>query len=145
MSVATEVTRVISYETARTIIDYAHERAEALNLKVAVCVADPAGHLIAAGRMDGTPFGATLLSVDKAFAAASLMAATGNWQSVSQPGGPEWGMNTTLGGRLLVIPGGLVILEDGQVVGAVGVSGGECSEDVDCGSTAIERAGLTPG
>jgi uncharacterized protein GlcG (DUF336 family) len=145
MTTETRVTRTVPHDLARRVVEFAHQRAEALGITVAVCVTDPAGHLIAAGRMDRAPFGAMLLAMDKAFAAAALMAPTGTWQSSSQPGGQDWGMHTSLGGRLIVYPGGAPMLDDGEMVGAVGISGGECREDDDCAHSAIERAGLTFG
>jgi uncharacterized protein GlcG (DUF336 family) len=83
------------------------------------------------------------LAIDKAYTAAALAAPTHVWQESTQPGGDDWGMQTSLAGRLIVYPGGLPLVEDGHIVGALGVSGGEGTQDLACARQAIADAGLT--
>lgn len=92
--------------------------------------------------MDKAPFGVTALAIDKAFTAAAFAAPTDAWQHSTQPGGADWGMITSRGGRLTVYPGGVPILCDSVVVGAIGVSGGEGCQDADCARAGIKGAGL---
>lgn len=54
-------------------------------------------------------------------------------------------MHTSLGGRLTVYPGGVPILAEGDVVGAVGVSGGEGDQDADCARSGVSSIRLMPG
>jgi uncharacterized protein GlcG (DUF336 family) len=135
----------IGHALARDVIEGAQRRADELGITIAVALVDAAGNLVAAGRMDGAPFGVTILAIDKAFTAAAFGAPTDSWQQSTQPGGADWGMHTSLGGRLTVYPGGLPILAEGDVVGAVGVSGGEGDQDADCARSGVSSIGLMPG
>jgi uncharacterized protein GlcG (DUF336 family) len=89
--------------------------------------------------MDGALPVAGPLAIDKAWTAAVCRSPTADWTQVTQPGGVEWGFNTALGGKLVVQPGGLPIVIDSEVIGAIGVSGGTVAEDELC---AIEGAVL---
>ncbi|MGG7582217.1 heme-binding protein [Rhizobium sp. Nf11,1] len=57
---------------------------------------------------------------------------------VSQPGKPAYGINSAIGGRLLVVAGGVPVVVDGQVVGAIGVSSGTPVQDSDCAQAGID-------
>lgn len=47
----------------------------------------------------------------------------------SQPNKPFFGIHTTNGGRIIIFPGGVPLQRDGEVVGAIGVSGGFNEQD----------------
>ncbi|SCE15834.1 Haem-degrading, partial [Streptomyces sp. BpilaLS-43] len=55
--------------------------------------------------------------------------ATGDLAQDSEPGGQFWGMALSGLGRVLVFAGGVPLVVDGEVVGAVGVSGGSREQD----------------
>ena len=78
---------------------------------MAVC--DGAGNMIAFARMDGAPLGATELAVNKAHTAALWEMKTGEFQRSTQPGGVDWGLNTSAGGRIVVYAGGVPVHVDG--------------------------------
>lgn len=56
-----------------------------------------------------------------------------------QPGGPLYGLQTIDENRLVVFGGGLPLEDDGEVVGAVGSSGGMPDEDVEIAQAAVEK------
>lgn len=145
MTAGIRETKQIGWGLAREVVEGAHRRAGELGIAVAVAVVDPTGNLVAAGRMDRAPIGVSTLAVDKAFTAAALGAPTETWQQSTQPGGADWGLHTSLGGRLTVYPGGLPIVVGDDIVGAVGVSGGEGRQDADCARSGIESVGLAAG
>ncbi|MFL5799639.1 MAG: GlcG/HbpS family heme-binding protein [Actinomycetota bacterium] len=118
----------------------AEARRRAVELSVAV--ADESGHLVAAGRMDGAPFGTMDVALDKAHSAAAFAAPTSRWAASSAPGGSNWGFHAALGGRMTVYGGGLPIMRDGRLIGAVGVSGAAADVDESCAAAGIEAAGL---
>jgi uncharacterized protein GlcG (DUF336 family) len=60
----------------------------------------------------------------------------------TQPGGVDWGFNTTSGGRVVVYAGGLPLFADGSLVGGLGVSGGTGEQDEACAGAAIAACGL---
>lgn len=55
-----------------------------------------------------------------------------------QPGGPAYGIHNTNGGRFCIVGGGLPILVDGVVVGAIGVSTGTPGQDEEVARAGVE-------
>jgi uncharacterized protein GlcG (DUF336 family) len=84
-------------------------------------VVDRGGNLVAAARMDGAQLAALSLATDKAYTAVSFGFPTSAWVDSSAPGGSDWGLGSTLGGRSVVFPGGVPLYADGELVGALGV------------------------
>ncbi|MBO9197509.1 heme-binding protein [Rhizobium sp. 16-449-1b] len=112
----------LSLEDARTIIGGASEKAAEIGVPMCIAVTDESGQLIAFDRMDGGKITSTIIAQDKAYTAAGAKRTTESYGEVSQPGKPAYGINSSIGGRLLVVAGGIPVLVDGAVVGAVGVS-----------------------
>jgi uncharacterized protein GlcG (DUF336 family) len=107
------------------------EEAEARDLSLAVAVVDDGGHVLASQRMGGAALGAMRLAVGKAFTAVSWATPSGEFARSTQPGGDDWGWNTT-DPKIVVYAGGVPLLVDGELVGAIGASGGTAAEDEEC-------------
>lgn len=133
----TELTR----DAAAAIVAAAEAQAAQDGLAVAVACVDRGGHVIVIDRMDGAATCAVPLALSKAETAAATMAATAAWFQSTQPGQPDWGMNVPLGGRFNAMPGGLPIEIDSEIVGAVGVSGGEATDDERCAAAGLAALG----
>jgi glc operon protein GlcG len=127
---------------ARRLLDAACEAAAAESLTVSAAVVDRGGHVVASQRMDGAALGAMTLAVDKAYTAVLWQVPTGELMASTQPGGVDWGFNTTSGGRVVVYAGGLPLFADGALVGGLGVSGGTGEQDEVCARAAIAACGL---
>jgi glc operon protein GlcG len=127
---------------ARRLLDAACEAAAADGLAVSAAVVDRGGHVVASQRQDGAALGAMTLAVDKAYTAVLWQVPTGDFMASTQPGGVDWGFNTTSGGRVVVYAGGLPIFADGALVGGLGVSGGTGEQDEACARAAIAACGL---
>jgi uncharacterized protein GlcG (DUF336 family) len=123
--------RHLSLDLALSLLARVREEAEARDLSLAVAVVDGAGHTLASQRMDGAALGAMKLAVGKAFTAVSWATPSGEFGPSTQPGGDDWGWNTT-DPRIVVYAGGIPLLVDGELVGAIGASGGTAQEDEDC-------------
>lgn len=135
----------MSYKLASDLIAAAHEDARTKGLVMAVAIVDRGGDLVASGRMDGTAICAMPLAQAKAYTAAACEAPTSAWSASTQSGGPDWGMHTAMNGQLTVLPGGVPVLVDSELVGGLGVSGGECAEDDACAQAALLALGLSTG
>lgn len=122
---------------ARTVIACARARAEAIGVPMCIAVTDESGQLIAFERMDGGKVTSIAIAIDKAFTAAAARKATHEYGAASQPGAPAYGIASALGGRLMVVAGGLPIFVDGEVVGGIGVSSGAPSQDQDVAQAGI--------
>jgi glc operon protein GlcG len=109
---------------------------------LAAAVVDRGGNVVVSARMDRAQLGAMSLAVDKAFTAVAFGHPTGNWAQSSGPGGSDWGLDGTLGGRAIVFPGGLPVFAGGALIGAVGVSGAASVVDEQCARQAIGACGF---
>ena len=134
--------REIGLALALRVLEAVRQEAGRGSLAVSAAVVDRAGNVVASARMDDTPLGAMALAVDKAYTAVLWEMPTGEFMASTQPGGPDWGFNTTTGGRVVVYAGGLPIVEEGSLIGGLGVSGGTAEQDEACARSALAAAGL---
>ena len=130
-----------SLELALKLLDGVRAEAEARSLALAMCVVDAGGHVIASQRMDGAARGAMRLAEGKADTAVLWGTRTGDFTESTQPGGADWGWNTT-DDRIVVYAGGIPLLVDGQLVGGLGASGGAADEDEACVVAAARSLGF---
>jgi uncharacterized protein GlcG (DUF336 family) len=132
----------IGLDLAQAMLGSVREAAAREGILAALAVCDRAGDMIAFARMDGAPLGATELAVNKAHTAALWQMRSGEFQTSTQPGGADWGLNASAGGRIVVYAGGVPVLVEGQLVGAVGMSGGTGEQDEACVLAGLAANGL---
>jgi uncharacterized protein GlcG (DUF336 family) len=130
-----------SLELALRLLAAVREEAESRQLALAMCVVDGGGHVVASQRMDGAALGAMRLAEGKAYTAVLWGTRTGDFAESTQPGGGDWGWNTT-DERIVVYAGGIPLLADGKLVGGLGASGGAADEDEACVVAAAQAVGL---
>jgi uncharacterized protein GlcG (DUF336 family) len=123
--------RHLSLDLSLSVLARVREEAEARDLSLAAAVVDAGGQILASQRMDGAALGAMQLAIGKAFTAVSWATPSGEFGPSTQPGGDDWGWNTT-DSRIVVYAGGIPLLADGELVGAIGASGGTAAEDEQC-------------
>jgi uncharacterized protein GlcG (DUF336 family) len=128
----------LSLEDARVLIAGARAKAQEIGVPMCIAVCDESGQLIAFERMDGGKITSTIIAQDKAYTAAGAKRSTESYGAASQPGSPAYGINSAIGGRLLVVGGGLPVVVDGEVVGGVGLSSGTPAQDIQCAQAAID-------
>jgi glc operon protein GlcG len=126
---------------AEKIVDAAKRKATVMGLKANIAVVDDGGHLLAFARMDGARPASAYTAQTKAAAAATFRQETGTLPPKTEP---DILLNLSLqnaaaasGGKLTTLKGGVPVLIDGQVVGAVGVGGGSGEQDAE-----VARAGI---
>ena len=127
----------LDLDDANTIVAAARAKAEEIGVPVCIAVTDESGNLIAFGRMDDSKPTSVGLAIDKSYSAAGVKKGTHVLGEVSQPGAPAYGLSSTLGGRMVVLSGGLPVLLDGQVVGAIGVSSGAPDQDLEIAEAGV--------
>lgn len=127
----------VTLAEATAILDAAQEKAEELDLPMNLAVTNSEGNLIAFRRMDGGKLVSADIAQNKAYSAAAVKKPTHELKEGAEPGGDVYGLESTEGGRVVVFGGGFPIERNGDVVGAVGASGGAVSEDME-----IAQAGL---
>ena len=120
----------ISLESAKKAAAAAAAEARKNNWNMAIAITDTAGDLVYLEKMDATQTGSVMIAVDKARAAAQFKRPTKVFQDVVAGGG---GGLRILGLRGAVpVDGGLPIVMDGKIVGAIGVSGAAGDQDAQC-------------
>ena len=116
----------ISLERAQAVIHAAVAEAKKRNWKMNVSVADSGGNLVAFQRMDGAMLASIQIAEHKARAAATFRRPT----KVFEDGINLMHLNYLLAfDGVIASRGGIPLIEQGAIIGAIGVSGGTDSQD----------------
>jgi glc operon protein GlcG len=131
--------KILTLDLARRVAAGAEAEAKRNNWAVSIAVLDEAGHMMVFHRMDGAKLVATDIAVRKARTAVYFQ-------------GPTKALEEEVaGGRTALLPidgfmpleGGIPLIVDGILVGAIGVSGVTGSQDAQCAQAGVRA--LTPG
>ncbi len=119
----------ITLAQADAIIAAAKTKATELNTKMDICVVDAGANLVAFARMDGAWIGSIDIAFKKAKTAAWFTMDTATLTPLVKPDAPLYNIEHSNGG-LITFPGGVVIKNNnGDVIGAIGVSGSSVEND----------------
>lgn len=119
----------IDLASAHIAIAAAAKKSQEIGTKMDIAVVDAGGNLKAFIREDGAWLGSIDISIKKAKTARYFDMNTGDIGALSQPGGPLYNIEHSNGG-LITFPGGVPLKnKDGQVIGAIGVSGSTVEND----------------
>jgi uncharacterized protein GlcG (DUF336 family) len=121
----------VALEDARRVISAAESKAQEIGQPMNIAVVDAGGNLVSHIRMDGAWIGSIDISITKAFTSRAFDIATKDLAEHSQPGGQFYGIHVSNGGRVRIFAGGIPLSsgDGGEVVGAIGVSGGSGEQD----------------
>ena len=134
----------VSLQQAQTLVDACLRRAAELDLKMNVAVVDAGANLKAFGRMDDAWLGSIDISIKKARTARYFDMPTGDLSPMVQPGESLYHLEFSNGG-LITFPGGIPLkLDDGTVIGAVGVSGSTVDNDQTIAEAGVAAFEATP-
>jgi uncharacterized protein GlcG (DUF336 family) len=117
----------VGLEQANRAISASLAEARKLNLGMSVAVVDAAGQLVAFERMDTAFPGAAAVAQDKALSAAMFRRPTKAFQDALAGGGAGLRILTLRGAN--AVEGGIPLVMEGRVIGAIGVSGGSPEQD----------------
>lgn len=129
----------LGVEHALKLLVGAQRRASELGINVATCVVDGGANTVAFARMDGTQLASHRIAAGKAYTALAWRRKSGELWDIAQPGEGGFGINT-IDSRFVLSAGGVPILRDDELIGAIGVSGGTAEQDEDCALAALELA-----
>lgn len=121
---------------ARIALDAGLAEADAIGQPMNVAVVDDGGHLLAFARQEGAIRASIDIAQRKARTSVLMEAPTGALMPLVQPGAELYGLEQTAGG-LVVFGGGIPVVRDGVLVGAVGVSAGSAEQDVQVATAAV--------
>jgi glc operon protein GlcG len=120
----------ISLENAKKAAAPALAEAAKNNWRVAVAIVGPAGTLIYYEKMDNTQLGSAEVAIDKARTATLFKRPTKAFQDALAAGGEGLRLLTLKG--VVAADGGIPLVMDGKIVGAIGVSGATSAQDAQC-------------
>jgi uncharacterized protein GlcG (DUF336 family) len=117
----------INQEQARRAVAGAMAEARRINVPMAVAIVDTAGQLVAFEKMDNTQTASIAVAQDKAVSAAIYRRPTKAFQDGLAAGGAGLRILTLRGAN--AVEGGIPLMADGRIIGAIGVSGGAAEQD----------------
>ena len=127
---------------ARAMARAALDKAAAIGVLETVCVTDEGGYPLVLERMDGARVTGPQIAWNKAFTAAGHKRSTHLFNAPPNgpalPGNEAFGIQWSFDGKFAVFVGGFPVVVDGEVVGGVGLSGGNGEQDTACGVAALQ-------
>jgi uncharacterized protein GlcG (DUF336 family) len=125
----------LELEDARALLEAAVRKAEEIGVAETVCISDAGGYPLALYRMNGARPTGPRIAQAKAWTSACHRRATHLFNT--PPNGPALPGNEAFGIQAM-FPGEFAIFDQGEVIGAVGVSGGNGEQDTAVGNAALE-------
>ncbi|MCU4653845.1 heme-binding protein [Roseibacterium sp. SDUM158016] len=135
---------MITLDAARKMVEVARAKGREMGLKpLSVAVLDAGGHVLVFEREDGASPGRFEIARGKAYGAV-MLGMPGSAQMARAEGQAYFmaAVNGAFGGKVVPVPGGVLVLKDGVVLGAVGVTGDTSDNDAAAAVAGIEAAGF---
>jgi len=117
----------IGIEAAKRVMVAAEGEAVKNNWTMAIVVLDSSGHIVLLERLDNTQYGSIAVAEDKARSALDFKRSTKVFEDLVAQGGV--GLRTLALRGAAPLEGGIPLVRDGKIVGAIGVSGGSSAQD----------------
>jgi len=117
----------ISIDAAKRVMAAAEAEATKNHWSMAIVILDSTGHIAMLEKLDNTQYGSITVAEDKAHSALDFKRPTKVFEDLVAQGGI--GLRTLALHGAAPLEGGLPIVRDGQIVGAIGVSGGSSAQD----------------
>ena len=126
---------------ARSMVIAAVAKAADLGVPETICIADEGGHPLLLERMDGARITGPQIAWNKAFTAAGHKRSTHLFNRAPNgpalPGNEAFGIQWSFDGKFAIFVGGFPIVVNGEVIGGVGLSGGNGEQDTLCALAAL--------
>ncbi|MBW4025767.1 GlcG/HbpS family heme-binding protein [Acidipila rosea] len=119
----------VTLEEARRIIAAAKDKAAEIKQPMNIAVVDEGANLVAFERMDGAWIGSIDIAQKKAFTSRAFDLDTKTLGENSQSGNQFFGIHASNNGKVMIFAGGVPLKRNGEVVGAIGISGGSGVQD----------------
>lgn len=127
---------------ARLMARAALAKAEQIGVRESVCIVDEGGFPLVLERMDGGRVTGPQIAWNKAFTAAghkrSTHLFTRSPDGPALPGNEAFGIQLSFEGRFAAFVGGYPVVVNGEVVGGIGLSGGNGEQDTACGVAGLQ-------
>lgn len=127
----------LTLDIAKKLLDKAENKAKETNIPVVIAIVDEGGNLIAQHKMDDALLISVSLSLNKAYTSVATKMSTENLSELILPGKPLYTLENIK--NITAVGGGIPIIINGNIIGAIGVSGGSVEEDILIAKSALEK------
>ena len=132
----------LELKEARYMVAAAIRKSEEIGVLETVCVVDDGGFPLALERMDGARITGPQIAWNKAFTAAGHKRSTHLFNRMPDgpalPGNEAFGIQWSFEGKFAIFVGGFPIVVDDEVIGGIGLSGGNGDQDTQCGVAGLQ-------
>lgn len=135
----TKATQNVTLSAAKLLAEEVIKEATRRNMKIVVAVANAGGNPVLVECMDDSFIASYKIAVDKAYTSVALKMPTKDLAKLANPnGGSLYGIQN-VSDRIVIFGGGEPLEVNGQIVGAVAVSGGTAEQDTSLGEFAKNK------
>lgn len=127
----------LTLDDARVMMAAAEAKAVGIGVDMDIAITDDNGSLLMFHRMDGGRITSIDVAISKAFTAAAARKSTRDYGVAGAAGGPAFGIHTSNQGRFMIVPGGLPVFVNDEIVAGIGCSSGSPDQD-----EVVAQAGL---
>ena len=124
----------INLRLAKALIDRIEQKADQMGVRAVIAVSDAAGRPVAVHVMDGAYIGSFDIALNKTYTSVAFQMSTAKLGELAAPGGSLYGIQFTNQGKVVIFGGGEPLMRNGEMIGAVGVSGGTAEQDTVLGA-----------
>lgn len=124
----------INLRLAKALIDRIEQKADQMGVRAVIAVSDAAGRPVAVHVMDGAYIGSFDIALNKTYTSVAFQMSTAKLGELAAPGGSLYGIQFTNQGKVVIFGGGEPLMWNGEIIGAVGVSGGTAEQDTVLGA-----------
>jgi len=133
----TRLIATLTLDDAKLMLSASEAKAAEFGIAYNIAVVDAGGHLIAFVRQDDALIGSIDLAIKKAVTSRLFDKKTDYLAELAQPGAPLFGIDQSNDGNVVIFGGGLPVVRDGQLIGAVGASAGSVEQDIAVAQAAV--------
>ncbi len=123
---------------ALNALNLAVDKARELGIAIVFALVDRHGNTILHYRMPGALLVSTHLALQKAYSAAALKMPTHELNQAVQPGQPLYQLEASCAGKIVSFGGGYPILNQHNLIGALGISGGSVEQDMQIAQAVLQ-------
>lgn len=127
---------LVDLAEARCVVDAAVEKSNQLGVPIFAIVVDAVGQTVASARVDGSNFFSERIARGKALTAVGMGVPTEVWETLSESN-PGFAGGITSVADFTPFAGGVPLMVAGVLTGAVGISGGTPTQDIEIAASAV--------
>jgi uncharacterized protein GlcG (DUF336 family) len=128
----------LTLDDAKLMMAAAEKKAVEIGVDMDIAIVDDGGNMLLFQRMDNARITSISIAIDKAFTAGAARKSTRAYGESSGPGGPSFGINSSIQGRFMIFAGGLPIFIDNEPVGGIGCSSGSPDQDEEVAQAGVD-------